>query len=151
MQEQMHIGKEKKGKTSEDCIFCKIVREEIPAAKIYEDNEIISFLDIAPANKGHCLVITREHYTTINGIPDELLGKVIVVVKKISRAISSALGSDGFNILMNNNKAAGQLVPHAHIHIIPRFNGDRLNLTWKHNTYGEGEIEEFKEKIKKFL
>lgn len=134
-----------------NCIFCKIVRGDIPCAKIFEDDKLISFLDIAPANKGHALIVTKNHYETLLDAPDEDLNDMMLKTKRIVRAMSSALGCDGFNILMNNKKVAGQLVLHSHIHIIPRFKGDGIDLNWMPNKYKGKEIDEFKEKIKSFL
>ncbi|MBW2980660.1 HIT family protein [Candidatus Woesearchaeota archaeon] len=136
---------------SEDCIFCKIVKGDIPSAKIFEDDKVICFLDIAPANKGHALVVTKQHYGTLLDVPDDVLCDIMNKAKKIVRAMSSALGNEGFNILMNNKKVAGQLVEHAHIHIIPRFNRDGIKLNWKPKKYSGKELDEFKEKIMKFL
>jgi histidine triad (HIT) family protein len=133
----------------EGCLFCKIVEGEIPCAKLYEDEKILSFLDIAPANKGHALVMPKEHYETLLDVPDDI--ELMKVVKKVVRAMSSALGNEGFNILVNNKKGAGQLVPHLHVHIIPRFAGDGIKLNWMPKRYRDKEIEEFKEKIKSFL
>ncbi|MBS3097805.1 HIT family protein [Candidatus Woesearchaeota archaeon] len=134
-----------------DCIFCKIVKGEIPSTKIYEDQLIIALLDIAPANKGHCLVMPKNHYETLLDLPEEDLSDLFFVAKKVSKAISLALGNKGYNILMNNDKTAGQLVPHAHVHVIPRFKGDRVNLGWRHKRYVGKEMEKIKEKIVKFL
>jgi len=134
-----------------DCIFCKIIKGEIPSTKVYEDENIISFLDIAPANKGHCLVMPKEHYETLIDAPEEILNYTLKVGKKIARAMSSSLGNDGFNVLINNNKSAGQLVPHMHIHVIPRFKGDGVRLDWTPKKYKDKEINDFAEKIKKFL
>ena len=109
---------------ADDCIFCKIIKGEIPSATLYEDSDIFVFLDIAPANKGHILVIPKGHYPTLHEIEDEILHKIISMIKKCSTAVSSALGCDGYNVLMNSGKAAGQLVPHLHFHVIPRFERD---------------------------
>src|SRR3989338_8261245 len=133
-----------------DCIFCKIVKGEIPSALIYEDDKTVSFLDIAPANKGHALVVTKEHYETLLDIPDGTLGHLVNVAKKIARAMYSALGNEGFNLIMNNKSAAGQVVPHAHVHIIPRFSGDGVRFSWRPKRYREKEIDEYKNKIKSF-
>lgn len=138
-------------KSEQDCIFCKIIKGDIPCAKIFEDSKVLSFLDIAPANKGHALIVTKNHYETLLEIPDEELQDIMNTAKKIARAMSSSLAMEGFNILMNNKKVAGQLVPHAHIHIIPRFSGDGHKLNWKPKKYKDKEIDEYKEKIKKFL
>lgn len=135
----------------ENCIFCKIVKGKIPAAKVYEDDKVISFLDIMPANKGHCLIVPKQHYETLLEIPDEDLKSIITITKKVAKALSLSVGNGAFNLVMNNGKEAGQLVPHAHMHLVPRFKGDRLRLSWTHKKYEGKEMEEFQEKIKKFL
>ncbi|MBW2976710.1 HIT family protein [Candidatus Woesearchaeota archaeon] len=135
----------------EDCIFCKIVNGEIPSAKVYEDDAVISFLDILPANKGHCLVAPKKHYETLLEIPDDLLAGMIQVAKRITRALSLSIGNGSYNIIMNNGKAAGQLVSHAHFHVIPRFEGDRLRIAWSHKKYTDKEMKSVQEKIKKFV
>lgn len=148
----MQIQMEKQDlKLDDKCIFCKIIKGDIPCANIFEDDKVFGFLDIAPANKGHALIVTKNHYETLLNIPDEDLIDLMIKTKKIARAMSSSLGSEGFNVLMNNQKVAGQLVPHAHLHIIPRFNGDKIDLNWKPKKYNPKEIDEFKEKIKSFL
>ncbi len=134
-----------------ECIFCKIIAGKIPSAKVYEDHSIISFLDIAPANKGHILVLPKKHYETLTDTPETEVAGLFAAVKKIERALSSALGNDGYNILINNKKAAGQLVPHIHIHIIPRFADDGIRLNWKPQKYKDDEITKLAEWIKKFL
>ena len=134
----------------EVCIFCKIVNKEIPSAIVYEDDNILSFLDIMPANKWHCLVIPKNHYETLLDITEEELSFLIIKVKKIAKAMSLAMGNESYNIVMNNGKEAGQVVPHGHIHIIPRFNHDGVRIhSWDHKMYKEKEIDEFKDKIKK--
>lgn len=135
----------------DDCIFCKIIKGEIPCTKVYEDENILSFLDIAPANKGHCLVVPKEHYDTLIAAPEEIINYSMKVAKKVARAMSASLANEGFNVLINNNQVAGQLVPHAHVHIIPRFKGDGIRLNWTAKKYKEKEIGEFADKIKKFL
>ena len=130
------------------CIFCKIVKGEIPSAKIYEDKDILAFLDIAPVNKGHALVIPKEHHETILDVPDDLLQKVIIATKKVSKALMKAANAEGLTVTMNNYKAAGQEVPHAHFHIIPRYSKDGLKL-WPQGKYDSNEMEEYKNKILK--
>jgi histidine triad (HIT) family protein len=134
-----------------DCIFCKIIKGEIPCAKVYEDEKILAFLDIAPANKGHVLVVPKEHYANLLDVPEPIIDDVMRVVKKAARAMSSALGNKGFNVLVNNGREAGQLVPHVHFHVIPRFGNERMCLNWKPVKYKDKEIGEVSEKIKKFL
>ena len=135
----------------DDCIFCKIIDDQIPAAKVYEDAKVISFLDIMPANKGHCLVIPKNHTQTLMEMNEGDLIAVIKAAKKIAKALSLSCGNGSFNIVMNNGKEAGQLVAHAHIHIIPRFQKDRLRLKWSHLKYEGDEMKEYAEKIRKFI
>ena len=135
----------------EDCIFCKIVDGKIPAAKVYEDGKVIGFLDIMPANKGHCLVVPKKHVQTLTEMGDEDLAATIRAAKKVASALSMCFGNGSFNLVMNNGKEAGQLVNHAHMHVIPRFQKDRLRLKWSHLKYEDEEIKEYAEKIRKFI
>ena len=133
----------------ENCIFCKIVNNEIPSSKVYEDNDILSFMDINPNNKGHSLVITKKHIETFNEIPKDLLQKLILIVQKVSNSVQDSTSCHGYNIVMNNKKASGQLVPHVHFHIIPRFENDNVASDWKTTKYNENEIDEYANAIKK--
>ncbi|MBW2974733.1 HIT family protein [Candidatus Woesearchaeota archaeon] len=153
MQEELQEKKPQKleANLDDNCIFCRIVEGKIPCARVFEDDKVLSFLDIAPANKGHVLIITKNHYETLLDIPDNCLDDLMIKARKTARAMSSALGCEGFNVLMNGKKVAGQLVPHAHVHIIPRFSGDRISLNWKPRRYKDKEINEFRERIKSFL
>jgi histidine triad (HIT) family protein len=130
-----------------ECLFCRIARGEIPAAKLYEDDKTMAFLDIAPVNPGHALVIAKEHYENIESIPEELLGAVIGTVKKVGAALKNGLGIEGYNIQVNNDPIAGRIIPHLHFHVIPRQAGDGHQL-WAQKKYGEGEMEAVAEKIK---
>lgn len=132
---------------AEDCIFCKIVKGEVPAAKIYENDKTFAFLDIGPVHKGHTLVIPKEHYENIFDIPIELFAETMRVAQKMAKAVKEGVHADGINIGMNNLKPAGQLVMHAHIHVIPRVKGDGLRH-WPGTTYAEGEDKDVAEKIK---
>jgi len=131
------------------CIFCKIIAGELPSAKIYEDADVFAFLDIKPVNPGHTLVIPKKHFENIHDTPDELLAKVMRVAKKISDAILK-LGVTGVNVGMNNGIGAGQLVFHAHVHVMPRYGKDSFSL-WVGKEYGGNERAEMAEKIKKSL
>lgn len=130
------------------CIFCRIVNGEVPSVKIYEDDDVLSFLDISPANKGHALVIPKKHFELLTDVPDDLLAKVIQIVKMLSASVVEGTESEGFNIVCNNKAVSGQMVPHVHFHIIPRFSGDGLHMDWKHEKYAEGEINFYQRKIK---
>jgi histidine triad (HIT) family protein len=107
-----------------DCIFCLIAAGKIPAKKVYEDPKVLAFLDINPVSEGHTLVIPKNHYETISLVPDSELGVIFRVIKKLATNMKDKLGVDGINIIQNNYKAAGQDIPHFHVHIIPRKNND---------------------------
>lgn len=130
-----------------DCIFCKIIKGELPSSKVYEDADVLAFLDIKPVNPGHTLVIPKKHFESIHDTPDELVAKTIIAAKKIAGAIQTKLGATGVNIGMNNGVAAGQIVFHAHIHVMPRYGKDSFKL-WAGKEYGQGEREVVAEKIK---
>ena len=111
-----------------DCIFCAIADGEIPSFKIYEDDEVLAYLDINPFSEGHTLVIPKEHREGLLDADDALLAKLVSRVRKVAEHIKRTLPCDGFNILQNNGEAAGQTVRHIHFHIIPRRNGDPLTF-----------------------
>ena len=133
-----------------DCIFCKIVKGEIPSAKLYEDDNVYAFLDIGPVHKGHSLVIPKKHYEDMFDVPGELLGKQIQAVQRVAAAVKKATGCDGVNIAQSNGKAAGQVVPHIHFHIMPRYLDDGLRM-WPQGKYAEGEMEKYRDKIAKAI
>jgi len=110
------------------CIFCKIINNEIPAKVLYEDDEVIAILDISVATKGHSLVIPKVHYASLLEMPQELINKMMAVTVKLTKDLTEKLQADGCNILNNINEAAGQTVFHAHIHILPRYSGDDLQI-----------------------
>lgn len=112
---------------NEDCIFCKIARKEVNSDIIGESDNFIAILDINPKCAGHTLVLPKKHFVTILDIPDKLGCEMLAFVKKISSEIMDKKQGDGFNVIMNNLEPAGQLVGHAHIHIIPRKEGDKIN------------------------
>ena len=133
-----------------DCIFCKIIKGEIPCNKIYEDENVLAFLDISPVNKGHTLVIPKKHCTNVFDADEETLCNISKAVKKIAKAMRLALGIEGVNIQTNNGQTSGQVVMHLHTHIIPRYKGDGLKL-WPQGKYKDKEAEEIKEKIVSFI
>ena len=103
--------------SKDDCIFCKMVAGRIPATKVYEDQVVLAFLDIGPVSDGHTLVIPRQHFERLHDCPGQLLGEVGSRLGKIASAVTAAMNSDGYNVLCNNGRAAGQLVGHLHFHI----------------------------------
>ena len=110
--------------SNDDCIFCKIIAKEIPSKILYQNNNTIAFLDIFPISQGHTIVIPKKHYTNLETIPINELHEVMETVKIVSNLIYKNLNIDGYNILQNNYKAAGQVINHFHIHIIPRSRAD---------------------------
>lgn len=117
-----------------ECIFCRIVRGEIPCARVYEDDAVLAFLDLGPVRPGHTLVVPKAHYTNLPETPVELAPALFSALRKVGRAVMAATGASGFNVLQNNFPAAGQAVFHVHWHIIPRTEDDGLAL-WTQGTY----------------
>jgi histidine triad (HIT) family protein len=115
----------------DNCIFCKILAGEIPSTTVYEDDDFKAILDVNPAARGHVIILPKKHAANIFELPDEDAGKIMVVAKKIAGAVKKAYGCDGVNILQNNGEAAGQTVFHLHVHVIPRFQGDTVQIGWK--------------------
>lgn len=111
-----------------DCIFCKIAAGEIPSFKVYEDGDVLAYLDINPFAKGHTLVIPKAHSSGLVDTDNDRLAMVMAAVRKVASHLKTALPCDGFNILQNNGAAAGQTVNHLHFHIIPRYNGEELKF-----------------------
>jgi len=134
---------------SADCIFCKIAAGALPSAKVYEDEDTLAFMDIGPVVKGHTLVIPKQHYDPITGTPPEVLQKLIVVVQKIAAAQFRGLAADGLNVSQANGKVAGQIIPHIHFHVIPRFHSDGHSFSWAAKKYDDAqEMAQFAGKIR---
>jgi histidine triad (HIT) family protein len=131
----------------ETCIFCKITKGEIPSRKVYENKKIIAILDVNPISKGHVLVIPKKHFENIFDIDELYLKEIILASKKISQLLKDKLNAEGVNILHASGKEAQQSVFHFHIHIIPRYKGDKLD-TWPKSRYKELNFEEIIKKIK---
>jgi histidine triad (HIT) family protein len=106
------------------CIFCKIINSEIPSYKVYEDENVLAFLDVAPCTKGHTVVIPKKHGETIFDFDDENLSTLFPAIKKVSQILTDKLNVSDFTIGINHGAIAGQAVPHLHIHIIPRYTDD---------------------------
>lgn len=135
----------------QDCIFCKIISGEIPSATIYENSKFKVIMDIAPANKGHVLILPKEHFDNIYDIDTATAGQLFELAALVARTLKSVLDCEGMNILQNNGTVAGQTVFHFHMHIIPRYEGDTVNMGWKELSYGDGEMEQLREAIRKEL
>lgn len=132
----------------DDCIFCKIANGDIPSATVYEDKDFRVILDIAPAAKGHALILPKQHYDNLWELGEEEAAKILTIAAKVSKAQKAALSCDGINVLQNNGIAAGQSVFHYHMHLIPRYDKDEVNIPWKSLSYEEGEAEKVCESIK---
>ena len=115
-----------------DCIFCQIVSGQIPSSKVYEDEEVLAFLDITQVTKGHTLVIPKKHYRNMLEMDAEAASSLFARVPKIAKQLQEKLGASGINIINNNEEAAGQTVFHTHVHLLPRFDAtDGLKLTFE--------------------
>jgi histidine triad (HIT) family protein len=124
-----------------DCLFCKIIDGKIPSRKVYEDDATFAFLDIAPVNLGHVLVVPKSHHATCDDMPDGDLSAMFPAVKRIAAAAVAATGSQGYNVVINCGPAAGQVVMHTHVHVIPRSEGDGLH-PWPKRDVTEEEMQE---------
>ena len=111
--------------SKENCIFCKIVAGEIPSIKIWEDSEFISFLDTKPIGEGHTLVVPKKHFNTLMDLNKNVSKKYIDAIRKTGEVLMERYSSDGFNSVLNNGEAAGQVVNHVHFHLLPRKKGDK--------------------------
>ncbi|RJQ34847.1 HIT family protein [Candidatus Parcubacteria bacterium] len=131
-----------------DCIFCKIIAGQIPSHKVYEDDQVLAFLDINPVNHGHTLVIPKSHVGDIEEATGEQLSSLALAIKKVGRSIKEGLGVEGYNVTENNGSVAGQIIPHLHFHVIPRQAGDGLKLWPPRGNYQGTEAEDILQKIK---
>lgn len=134
-----------------NCIFCDIINKKAHAEILFENEKVISFLDIRPVNYGHTLVIPKTHYENFLALPEDELCELIKVTKNLSCAIVNSLSLEGFNIVTNNGTVAGQSVFHFHFHIIPRFNEDNFSFRPNLKKYNNGSMQEYADKIRAAL
>jgi histidine triad (HIT) family protein len=132
-----------------DCVFCQIGLGKIPSKVVYQDANVVAFLDINPSNKGHVLVIPKKHFTDLIEIPEHELKPFMEAVKRVAEGVLKGTKAEGFNLVLNNSKVAGQIIPHLHIHIIPRFSNDELQLgSWRHLKYeNDSEMNKLRDSI----
>ncbi len=133
----------------DNCIFCKIANGEIPSRTLYEDEDFRVIMDLAPATKGHSLIMPKNHYKNIYEIADDTAAKVFPLAKKMAALMTEKLGADGFNIVQNNNEVAGQTVFHFHVHLIPRYNNDNQSLVMKPQEMTDALLDEIRDTIVK--
>ncbi len=138
-------------KISADCVFCKIVRKEVPASIVYEEASVLAFLDIHPLNKGHTLIIPKAHYETIFDIPEGVLAEVFKVTKIVAMAIKKSVKADGISIIQQNGRAANQEIFHLHVHAIPKFEGQKLTRFISANFASRDKLDQVAIQIKKEL
>lgn len=131
----------------DNCIFCKIANGKIPSRTIYEDEDFRVIMDLAPATKGHSLILPKEHYKNVYELADDTAAKVLPLAKKMAVLMTEKLGADGFNIVQNNNEVAGQTVFHFHVHLIPRYNDDNQSLVMKPQEMTDAQLDEIRDRI----
>jgi histidine triad (HIT) family protein len=134
-----------------NCIFCKIVAGQIPCHRVFEDAEVLAFLDIGPLAPGHVLVIPKAHFGTLDDAGAEVGGALGRVLPQLVAAVRQSTGAAGVNVLQNNGKVAGQVVPHVHVHLIPRRESDGLGYRWNPTKYAPGEAEAVLQKLQAAL
>ncbi|MBO5503740.1 MAG: HIT domain-containing protein [Lachnospiraceae bacterium] len=125
-----------------NCIFCKIANGEIPSRTLYEDEKFRVIMDLGPATRGHSLILPKEHYANLYEIPEDLAADAAKLAKKLAIRMTEKLGADGFNIIQNNNEAAGQTVLHYHVHLIPRYQNDGQHILWNPGELPAEEMDE---------
>lgn len=135
----------------EKCIFCKIACGDIPSNTIYENSEFKVIMDIAPATRGHVLIIPKEHFNDIYDIDAVTAGKLFQLATVVARALKEVLNCDGMNVLQNNGEIAGQTVFHFHMHLIPRYEGDTVTMKWEEHPMEDVDMEQLRQDIRKAL
>ncbi len=130
-----------------DCIFCKIVAGQVPCKEIYSDSDVMAFLDVNPVSPGHTLIIPKKHYVELDDIPEELLMKIAKIAKKLTLQYKKKLNNTGTNILNASGKDAQQSVGHFHLHLVPRYHEDGLDL-WFHGRNKGVDLEKIYKKLK---
>jgi histidine triad (HIT) family protein len=131
-----------------DCIFCRIVARQIPATVVYEDEHTLAFMDLGQVNPGHVLVALKAHAENVYELDDAQAGAVFRSVARVSRAIREAFAPQGLSVYQANGKAAGQTVFHLHVHLVPRHDGDGMDLTWPVKNPPRDRLEEAATKIR---
>ena len=131
-----------------ECIFCKIVAGEIPAAKVAEDQASLAFMDVGPLAEGHVLLIPKDHYETLDQMPAATAATMASNLPALVKAVQTVMGCEGVNVLQNNGRVAHQFVPHVHFHVIPRSVGDEFSFNWPAGKYPAGRAEELAEAIR---
>ena len=135
----------------ETCIFCRVAQKQVPATLVYEDKKVLAFLDIKPLNEGHTLVIPKAHYESIFDIPKESIAYLHGITKRIAIAVEKATKADGISIIQQNGKAAGQDIFHLHVHVIPRYEDQKLPSFSEISEVDREKLSQTAQKIRKYL
>lgn len=131
----------------QDCLFCKIVSGEVPSRKVYEDADVIAFLDINPSNPGHTLVVPKKHSENILDADDSAAEKAMAAAKLMAKRLKDRLNAEGINILQNNGRPAGQIVNHLHFHVMPRFANDHIIISYPKIKIEDKDFDEIQKKL----
>lgn len=134
-----------------DCVFCKIINGQIPAATLVETDRVVSFLDVNPVNPGHALVVPRRHVESLLDMTQDELQAVASTARRVAAAVVEATGSPAFNILQNEGAAAGQVVGHVHVHVIPRRADDGFAFGWRQLGYEAGQMDALRQAVRALL
>ena len=134
-----------------DCIFCKIVSKEIPSEVLYENDKVISVLDINPIHFGHTLILPKQHCSDFLDLPDETYHSILQATRIVTNALVQSLKLEGYNLFSNNGTIAGQSVFHFHIHVTPRYRNDNIRFVLNLKSYSDGEMKEYSSLIRKFI
>jgi histidine triad (HIT) family protein len=134
-----------------NCIFCRIAAGEIPAALVHETEQVVAFLDIAPLAEGHLLLIPRAHFARLEEVPGEVAAALASELPRLGRAVRQVTGAQGYNLLVNDGKVAGQEVEHVHFHLIPRAPGDGLGYRWIPGSYRDDRARELQSAYREAL
>lgn len=135
----------------DSCVFCKIAKKQIPANIVYENGKILAFLDIRPLNEGHTLVIPKEHYENIFDIPQELISYIHGVTKQVTLSVKKVTQAEGISIIQQSGRAAGQEIFHLHVHIIPRYEGQKLPLQSEVSEPDKDKLSQIAAKIRQYV
>ena len=130
-----------------DCVFCRIAAGSLPATKVYEDASKLAFMDIAPIQPGHTLLIPKRHFERLTDLPEDVAADLTRFLPKLARAVAAATAADGFNVMQTNGACAGQSVFHVHFHVIPRHDGDGYRFHWQPTPYRPGQMEQWQKGI----
>lgn len=132
---------------NDQCIFCKIIKGDIPSYTIYEDDGFKVILDVGPVSKGHALILPKDHYQNLYELPEDMAASAFCLAKKMMIQMTEKLGCDGFNVCQNNKEAADQTVPHFHIHLVPRYEGGQKFFSYTPLEFTSEEMAKIKDTI----